>query len=62
VAVEVGSTTALAPAEIERLIAERQAARARKDFKESDRIRDALEAAGVILEDKAGAATVWRFR
>jgi cysteinyl-tRNA synthetase len=62
VAVDVGSATALAPAEIERLIAERQAARARKDFKESDRIRDALEAAGVILEDKAGAATVWRFR
>jgi cysteinyl-tRNA synthetase len=38
---------ALVPA----LLATRQAARERKDFAESDRIRDALVAAGVLVED-----------
>jgi cysteinyl-tRNA synthetase len=33
------------------LLAARQAARERKDFAESDRIRDALAAAGVVVED-----------
>jgi cysteinyl-tRNA synthetase len=33
------------------LLEARQAARARKDFSESDRIRDALAAAGVVVED-----------
>jgi cysteinyl-tRNA synthetase len=33
------------------LISERTAARARKDFKESDRIRDELAAMGVVLKD-----------
>ncbi len=37
--------------EIEKLIAERSAARARKDFKEGDRIRDALKARGVAIKD-----------
>jgi cysteinyl-tRNA synthetase len=37
--------------EIDRLIAERTAARARKDFKESDRIRDELAAKGVVIKD-----------
>jgi cysteinyl-tRNA synthetase len=37
--------------EVERLIAERAAARARKDFRESDRIRDELVAKGVVLKD-----------
>ena len=45
--------------EIERMIAARQAARQSKNFAESDRIRDALTAAGVILEDTAGQ-THWR--
>ncbi|HVV76786.1 MAG TPA: cysteine--tRNA ligase, partial [Mycobacteriales bacterium] len=35
------------------LLASRQAARERKDFAESDRIRDALAAAGIIVEDTA---------
>jgi cysteinyl-tRNA synthetase len=35
------------------LLAARQAARERKDFAESDRIRDALAAAGVVVEDTA---------
>jgi cysteinyl-tRNA synthetase len=46
--------------EIERLLDKRRAARAARDFKESDRIRDELAAAGIVLEDKAGGATEWR--
>ena len=37
----------------------REAARARKDFTEADRIRDALAAAGVVLEDTP-AGPRWR--
>jgi cysteinyl-tRNA synthetase len=44
-----GVVEAIVPA----LLAARQAARARKDFAESDRIRDALAAAGVVVEDTA---------
>jgi cysteinyl-tRNA synthetase len=47
-------------AEIETHIAARQAARARRDFAESDRIRDELASRGVILEDTPGGATSWR--
>jgi cysteinyl-tRNA synthetase len=36
---------------VEELIEDRNAARARKDFKESDRIRDELAAMGVVLKD-----------
>ena len=46
-------------AAIEALIADRKAARARKDWAESDRIRDELAARGIVLEDKAGETT-WR--
>ena len=46
-------------AEIETAIAARQAARKAKDFKESDRIRDALKAQGVILED-GPKGTTWK--
>jgi len=45
--------------EIERLILQRVAARKAKDWAESDRIRDALKARGVILEDGPGG-TSWR--
>jgi cysteinyl-tRNA synthetase len=47
-------------AHVEALIAQRIAARQRKDFKEADRIRDALAAEGVVLEDRAGGKTEWR--
>ncbi|KKL00587.1 cysteine--tRNA ligase [Rheinheimera mesophila] len=46
-------------AEIEALIAERNAARANKNWAAADAARDALIAKGIILEDKAGVTT-WR--
>jgi cysteinyl-tRNA synthetase len=39
---------------VDSLIAARSAARARKDFKESDRLRDELVAMGVVLKDGKG--------
>ena len=44
---------------IDALVAERLAARAAKNWAESDRIRDALTAQGVVLEDGLGG-TSWR--
>ena len=46
--------------QIEELLAARRAARAAKNFAESDRIRDRLSAAGIMLEDKPGGITEWR--
>jgi cysteinyl-tRNA synthetase len=43
---------------IDGLVAERDAARAARDFATADRIRDELTALGVTLEDGAGA-TIW---
>jgi cysteinyl-tRNA synthetase len=53
-------TQTLSDEEIELRLAARRAARSEKKFAESDRIRDALLAAGIILEDKAGGVTEWR--
>jgi cysteinyl-tRNA synthetase len=53
-----GDTT-LSDAEIETLMLQRRAARAAKDFRESDRIRDRLSAAGIVLEDKPGGISEW---
>jgi cysteinyl-tRNA synthetase len=47
------------PEKISQLISERNAARKAKNFAESDRIRDELLAAGIILED-GPAGTTWR--
>ncbi|HXW21255.1 MAG TPA: cysteine--tRNA ligase, partial [Roseiarcus sp.] len=44
---------------IDALLAERTAARARKDWKESDRLRDELAALGVALKDDKDGATTW---
>ena len=45
--------------EIERLIAERKAARQRRDFAASDQIRNELAERGILLEDNAGG-TRWK--
>ncbi len=54
-----GRDEALEEAEIERLIAERNRARAEKRWTEADRIRDLLREKGIILED-SGQTTTWR--
>jgi cysteinyl-tRNA synthetase len=53
-------SASLTAAEIERLIDARAAARAARNFAESDRIRDVLAAHGVVLEDRAGHRSTWR--
>jgi cysteinyl-tRNA synthetase len=52
--------SALTDAQIDALLEARRAARAAKNFAESDRIRDQLAAAGILLEDKPGGVTEWR--
>src|SRR5579885_1803351 len=47
-------------AEIEKLIAERQAARQRRDFATSDRIRRELADRGIILEDTKDGSVRWK--
>lgn len=49
----------LLDADVEALIAARNAARAAKDFAKSDQIRDELQAKGILLEDTA-QGTRWR--
>ncbi|WP_453955206.1 CysS/YqeB C-terminal domain-containing protein [Bradyrhizobium sp. USDA 377] len=44
-------------AAVDALISERAAARARKDFKESDRIRDQLAAMGIAIKDSKDGTT-----
>jgi cysteinyl-tRNA synthetase len=50
----------LSDAEIEALVAERQAARKRRDFAASDRLRDQLAERGVILEDSRDGGVRWK--
>jgi cysteinyl-tRNA synthetase len=53
-----GEETALAE-EVERMIAEREAARRAKDFASADRIRDELKHRGIALEDSRDGVR-WR--
>ncbi len=46
-------------AAVEALIAARKEARARKDWAESDRIRDALTELGVSVKDNKDGTTTW---
>jgi cysteinyl-tRNA synthetase len=50
----------LSDIEVEALVAERQAARKRRDFAASDRIRDQLAERGVILEDSRDGGVRWK--
>lgn len=54
-----GVEQSLSAASIEQLIAERQAARERRDWATADRIRADLKKQGVVLEDKS-PGTIWR--
>lgn len=54
-----GAASEVDPAEIEALIRDRAAARARKDWAEADAIRHRLKDRGVVLEDGPGGTT-WR--
>jgi cysteinyl-tRNA synthetase len=50
----------LTDVEVEQRVEARLDARRAKNFVESDRIRDELAAAGVIVEDKPGGKSTWR--
>ncbi len=52
--------SSLSDTEVEVLLAARRAARAGKNYAESDRIREQLSAAGILLDDKPGGHTEWR--
>ncbi|MHB8572520.1 MAG: cysteine--tRNA ligase [Candidatus Dormibacteria bacterium] len=59
VAVLTPSAAPTGDAEVERLVALRDAARASRDFEESDRLRQQLQEMGVTVEDRPGGAR-WR--
>ena len=46
--------------EIERLVAERQSARQRRDFAESDRLRNELSERGIVVEDTKDGNVRWK--
>ncbi|HLZ12303.1 MAG TPA: cysteine--tRNA ligase [Candidatus Acidoferrum sp.] len=50
----------LSDADIETLVAERNAARARRDFAASDRVRNELADRGIILEDSRDGSVRWK--
>jgi cysteinyl-tRNA synthetase len=50
------------PPEVQMAIEARLAARKAKDFKESDRIRDALLAQGIVLKDNKDGTTSWEVK
>lgn len=53
-------TPTLSDTEIEALVAERQAARKRRDFAASDRLRDQLAVGGIVLEDSRDGGVRWK--
>ncbi len=57
----VESRIELTKEEIEKLVAERETARKKKDFKKSDEIRNYLQKRGIILEDRK-EGTIWELK
>jgi cysteinyl-tRNA synthetase len=55
-----GSNHAPDDAEIEKLVAERQAARKARDFAKADRIRQELSDRGIVLEDTRDSGILWK--
>ncbi len=55
------SDVAISDAEVETLVAERNAARGARDFARSDQIRDQLAGVGVTVEDQPGGVSTWRW-
>ena len=53
-------TAGLSDEEVEKLVTERQAARKRRDFAASDRIRKELADRGIILEDSRDGSVRWK--
>jgi len=51
---------AMSDADVEKLVAERQDARKRRDFAASDRIRKQLSDRGIILEDSRDGTVRWK--
>jgi len=50
----------LSDGDVEKLIAERNAARTRRDFATSDRVRKELADRGIILEDSRDGSVRWK--
>jgi cysteinyl-tRNA synthetase len=55
-----GGASGPSDAEIEKLIAEREAARKRRDFATSDRLRKELADRGILLEDSRDGSVRWK--
>jgi cysteinyl-tRNA synthetase len=55
-----GASEGVVPKPMELLIELRAEARAKKDFATGDKIRNALTAIGIALEDRKGGTTEWR--
>ncbi|MDJ0572995.1 MAG: cysteine--tRNA ligase [Pleurocapsa sp. MO_192.B19] len=53
------STGGISDAQIEALVQQRNEARKNKNYAESDRLRDELQAQGITLIDKPGGVTIW---
>jgi cysteinyl-tRNA synthetase len=51
-----------APEKIEQLVAERNAAKKRRDFKRSDEIRQELLNSGIIVEDTRDGSVRWKYK
>jgi cysteinyl-tRNA synthetase len=56
------TTSTVSKLKVDELISQRLAARAAKDWKESDRIRDAIVAMGVVIMDNKDGTTSWEVK